>query len=93
MWSTHASGRPDFAKCSSCSACVTSWCRIGRPDVVGEPPPTYLTRWRMTTAARLLRETDRPLAQVASAVGYGSAFAFAFRREYATTLGGYRSLS
>ncbi len=51
-----------------------------------------LTRWRMTTAARLLRDTDKPLAQVASAVGYGSpfAFAFAFRREYATTPGGYR---
>lgn len=61
--------------------------------LVGEPPLTYLTRWRMTTAARLLRESDRPLAQVASAVGYGSAFAFAkaFRREYATTPGGYRS--
>ncbi|WP_410670768.1 AraC family transcriptional regulator [Amycolatopsis sp. cmx-4-68] len=61
--------------------------------LVGEPPLTYLTRWRMTTAARLLRDTDRPLAQVATAVGYGSAFAFAkaFRREYATTPGGYRS--
>ncbi|WIX85097.1 AraC family transcriptional regulator [Amycolatopsis sp. DG1A-15b] len=61
--------------------------------LVGEPPLTYLTRWRMTTAARLLRETDRPLAQVAPAVGYGSAFAFAkaFRREYATTPGSYRS--
>jgi AraC-like DNA-binding protein len=60
--------------------------------LVGEPPLTYLTRWRMTTAARLLRDTDKPLAQVASAVGYGSAFAFAkaFRREYATTPGGYR---
>ncbi|WP_329055814.1 AraC family transcriptional regulator [Amycolatopsis sp. NBC_01488] len=61
--------------------------------LVGEPPLTYLTRWRMTTAARLLRDTDKPLAQVASAVGYGSAFAFAkaFRREYATTPGGYRA--
>jgi AraC-like DNA-binding protein len=60
--------------------------------LVGEPPLTYLTRWRMTTAARLLRDTDKPLAQVATAVGYGSAFAFAkaFRREYATTPGGYR---
>jgi AraC-like DNA-binding protein len=61
--------------------------------VVGEPPLTYLTRWRMTTAAQLLRSTDKTLAQVASAVGYGSAFAFAkaFRREYATTPGGYRT--
>ncbi len=62
-------------------------------SLVGEPPLTYLTRWRMTTAAQLLRESDRPVAQVAAAVGYGSAFAFskAFRREYATTPGGYRS--
>ncbi|MEV6899082.1 AraC family transcriptional regulator [Amycolatopsis sp. NPDC051372] len=62
-------------------------------EVVGEPPLTYLTRWRMDTAARLLRGTDKTLAQVASAVGYGSAFAFAkaFRREFATTPGGYRT--
>ncbi len=60
---------------------------------VGEPPLTYLTRWRMTAAMRLLRDTDKPLGQVASAIGYGSAFAFAkaFRREFATTPGDYRS--
>lgn len=62
--------------------------------LVGEPPLTYLTRWRLTTATHLLRDTDKPLAQVATAVGYGSAFAFAkaFRREYATTPGAYRAL-
>ncbi len=61
--------------------------------LVGEPPLTYLTRWRMTTAMQLLRETDKPLGQVASAIGYGSAFAFAkaFRREYDMTPGDYRS--
>jgi AraC-like DNA-binding protein len=61
--------------------------------VVGEPPLAYLTRRRMTTAAQLLRSTDKTLAQVASAVGYGSPFAFAkaFRREYATTPGEYRA--
>jgi AraC-like DNA-binding protein len=61
--------------------------------LVGEPPLTYLTRWRMTTAARLLRQGDDTLDRVAGAVGYGSAFAFAkaFRREYATTPGSYRS--
>jgi AraC-like DNA-binding protein len=61
--------------------------------LVGEPPLTYVTRWRMTTATRLLRETDKPLGQVGAAIGYGSAFAFAkaFRREYATTPGAYRS--
>ncbi|RFS87575.1 AraC family transcriptional regulator [Actinomadura spongiicola] len=59
---------------------------------VGEPPLTYLTRWRMTIAARLLRDTDKSLEQIAGAIGYGSAFAFAkaFRREYATTPGEYR---
>jgi AraC-like DNA-binding protein len=62
---------------------------------VGEPPLTYLTRWRMTTAARLLGETDKTLDQLATAIGYGSAFAFAkaFRREYATTPGDYRRKS
>jgi AraC-like DNA-binding protein len=60
--------------------------------LVGEPPLTYLTRWRMTLALRLLRDTDKPLAQVAAAIGYGSAFAFAkaFRREHAATPGEYR---
>jgi AraC-like DNA-binding protein len=61
--------------------------------LVGQPPLTYLTQWRMTIAARLLRETDIPVAQVASAIGYGSAFAFtkAFRREHDTTPGNYRA--
>jgi AraC-like DNA-binding protein len=60
--------------------------------VVGEPPLTYLTRWRMTTAARLLRESDAPLAAVAARTGYGSEFAFAkaFKREYGQAPGGYR---
>lgn len=60
--------------------------------MVGEPPLTYLTRWRMTTAARLLRETDSPLAAVAARTGYGSEFAFAkaFKREYGQAPGGYR---
>jgi AraC-like DNA-binding protein len=60
--------------------------------LVGEPPLSYLTRWRMTIATRILRDTDKPLGQVAMAVGYGSAFAFAkaFRREFDTTPGEYR---
>jgi AraC-like DNA-binding protein len=64
-------------------------------NLVGEPPLTYLTRWRMTTAAQLLRQTDKTLDQLAAAIGYGSAFAFAkaFRREYATTPGNYRNAS
>lgn len=60
--------------------------------LVGEPPPAYLTRWRMTTAAALLRESDAPLSAVAARAGYGSEFAFAkaFKREYGLPPGGYR---
>ncbi|MEU0543718.1 AraC family transcriptional regulator [Nocardia sp. NPDC005978] len=59
---------------------------------VGEPPLAYVTRWRMLTAARLLRETDTPLAGIARKVGYQSEFAFAkaFKREYSLAPGQYR---
>ncbi|MFC7920952.1 AraC family transcriptional regulator [Streptomyces cinereoruber] len=61
-------------------------------DLVGEPPMAYLTRWRMTTAARLLRESEAPLSTVAARTGYGSEYAFAkaFKREYGQAPGGYR---
>ncbi len=61
--------------------------------LVGEPPLTYLTRWRMITAARLLRRDRAPLAAVARAVGYRSEFAFAkaFKREYGIAPGAYRT--
>ncbi|MFD4861908.1 AraC family transcriptional regulator [Streptomyces atratus] len=61
-------------------------------SLVGEPPMAYLTRWRMTTAARLLRESNAPLAVVAARTGYGSEFSFAkaFKREYGLAPGGYR---
>lgn len=49
---------------------------------VGEPPLTYLTGWRMTLAADLLRDTDDTIATIARAVGYQDGFAFsvAFKR-------------
>lgn len=53
------------------------------PEVVGETPATYLTRWRMTLAADLLVEREAvTIAQVARTVGYLDAFAFstAFKR-------------
>jgi AraC-like DNA-binding protein len=37
--------------------------------VVGEPPLSYLTSWRMTAARRLLQESDAPLATVAARSG------------------------
>jgi AraC-like DNA-binding protein len=60
--------------------------------LVGEPPLTYLTRWRMIIAARLLRETDLPIEAVAARVGYGSSFAFgkAFKRWIGDAPGAYR---
>ncbi|WP_030245299.1 AraC family transcriptional regulator [Streptomyces sp. NRRL S-350] len=61
-------------------------------SMVGEPPMAYLTRWRMTTAARLLRESEAPLTAVAARTGYGSEYAFAkaFKREFGQAPGGYR---
>ncbi|GAA2932148.1 AraC family transcriptional regulator [Streptomyces mexicanus] len=61
--------------------------------LTGQPPMAYLAWWRMTTAARLLRETDRPLPAIAREVGYGSPFAFshAFKRHFGLTPGRYRA--
>jgi AraC-like DNA-binding protein len=60
--------------------------------VVGQPPLAYLTWWRMTTGARLLRGTDASLQTVAERSGYGSEYAFAkaFKREYGIAPGRYR---
>jgi AraC-like DNA-binding protein len=52
-------------------------------DLVGEPPLTYLTRWRMTLAADMLVEREAAtIAEIAGAVGYSDAFGFsaAFKR-------------
>lgn len=51
-------------------------------DLVGEPPMTYLTGWRLSLAADLLREPGATVGSVAGKVGYGSAFALstAFKR-------------
>ncbi|TDB89362.1 AraC family transcriptional regulator [Actinomadura sp. KC216] len=56
------------------------------------PPLAYLTWWRLTTAASLLRETDVPLERIAAQVGYSSRFAFAnaFKREYGVPPGHFR---
>jgi AraC-like DNA-binding protein len=64
-------------------------------SMVGQPPLTYLTWWRMTVAARLLRETSNSMRQVAESVGYRSEFAFAkaFKREYGTGPGQYRRIA
>ncbi|ROO86019.1 AraC-like DNA-binding protein [Actinocorallia herbida] len=60
--------------------------------LAGRPPLAYLTWWRLTTAARLLRESDAPLAAIAAHVGYTSEYAFAnaFKRTFTTAPGRYR---
>ncbi|MEV5496377.1 AraC family transcriptional regulator [Nonomuraea fuscirosea] len=60
--------------------------------LVGRPPLTYLTWWRMTTAARLLRTSDVPVHTIAQQVGYSSQYTFthAFKRQYGLPPGGYR---
>ncbi|OLZ67462.1 AraC family transcriptional regulator [Streptomyces sp. IMTB 2501] len=52
--------------------------------LVGEPPMSYLTGWRLALAADRLRDTDLTLDTIARHVGYGSAFALstAFKRVY-----------
>ncbi|MFF0717375.1 MULTISPECIES: AraC family transcriptional regulator [unclassified Micromonospora] len=60
--------------------------------MLGQPPMAYLTWWRMTTAARLLHQSDTPLRGISERVGYTSEFAFAaaFKRRYGTSPGRYR---
>jgi AraC-like DNA-binding protein len=50
--------------------------------LTGTPPMQYLANWRMQCGARLLRESQAPVAAVAQDVGYDSeaAFARAFKR-------------
>jgi AraC-like DNA-binding protein len=61
-------------------------------ELVGQPPLAYLTSWRLTLAARLLADTDAPLASVARQVGYASEFAFAaaFKRDFGQPPGRFR---
>ena len=55
-------------------------------ELVGEPPMTYLTGWRLCLAADLLASTDATVQSVARQVGYESAFGLsvAFKRVYGT---------
>ena len=59
---------------------------------LGEPPLTYLARWRLQLAARMLQTTREAVIQVASEVGYNSEAAFnrAFKREFGVPPGEFR---
>jgi len=51
---------------------------------LGEPPISYLGRWRLHLGAQLLQTASRSVAQIAGEVGYESEAAFnrAFKREF-----------
>lgn len=60
--------------------------------LVGESPMSYLKRWRLQLAARLLRDQNLSLLSIAEQVGYESAAAFSrvFKREFRVSPGQYR---
>lgn len=60
---------------------------------VGEPPLTYLTRWRITLAADLLTGTGLTLESIAARVGYANAFALstAFKRAHGVSPAAFRA--
>jgi AraC-like DNA-binding protein len=62
-------------------------------ELVGEPPLTYLTRWRMLKATRLLKN-DVGMETIAELLGYESEAAFrkAFKREIGMPPAQYRRL-
>lgn len=62
--------------------------------LVGQPPLTYLTTWRIHQAQRLLATTEATLTQVAGRVGYHTepAFSRAFKRQTGASPGAYRRM-
>ena len=60
--------------------------------VLGEPPMTYLTRWRLRLGARALTTTSHSVTEIALDTGYESEAAFnrAFKREYGQPPARYR---
>jgi AraC-like DNA-binding protein len=61
--------------------------------LVGEPPMSFLTGWRLALAADLLRASDAPISAVAQKVGYGNGFALsvAFKRHHGRSPQRYRA--
>jgi AraC-like DNA-binding protein len=62
---------------------------------LSEPPLTYLARWRLQLAVRMLQTTRKTVLQVAGEVGYDSEAAFnrAFKREFGIPPGQFRKAS
>lgn len=60
--------------------------------LIGQPPMTYLTNWRIQLATQMLRDTHHSVATIAAQVGYASEAAFnrAFRRIVGVPPGAWR---
>jgi AraC-like DNA-binding protein len=56
-------------------------------NLVGEPPLTYLTKWRMNLAAGYLRDNQISIREIAERVGYESQASFtnAFKRNFSVS--------
>lgn len=61
-------------------------------ELVGEPPMTYVARWRMQLAVNWLRQENATLAELALRLGYASeaAFSRAFKRFLGVSPGAMR---
>ncbi|WP_040702777.1 AraC family transcriptional regulator [Nocardiopsis ganjiahuensis] len=72
-------GLHDLARAAAMSR--TSFAQRFR-KAAGEPPLTYLSRWRMLLARRALRDSNARVSALASELGYASegAFSTAFKR-------------
>lgn len=70
---------PELAKAAAMSR--TTFATLFK-SLAGVAPLAYLTEWRMRVAERMLRESAKPVARIARAVGYNSeaAFSTAFKR-------------
>ena len=64
-------------------------------DAVGQPPLSYLGRWRMHLAAERLKHLSETVEGIARQVGYSSEYAFnrAFARHRGQPPGRYRRLA
>lgn len=73
------------------ASCFARWFRAQ----TSVSPHAYVLRARLERAMRLLRETDRPLAEVALAVGFSSqaCLSVAFKRGAGVTPRHYRALN
>jgi len=80
-------------------ASLAAACRVSRATLarrftalVGEPPMSFLTSWRLAVAADLLTDPSSTIGSAATQVGYANAFALsaAFKRVYGIAPTQYR---